>query len=157
MGYYTDFRLSVVGSGPVYDKLMSQKNNVIISRGNYDFPLSRWIDKDYSDNLKWYEWKEDMKQLSSEWPNVLFILEGDGEESGDMWKAWFRNGRSYKLEAKIVFETAKVDLDTLLPIDYDVEERLAKQYKEEIQARIKELSDELENLNTRLVDKPKGK
>ncbi|UMO76292.1 hypothetical protein SEA_TOMAS_107 [Streptomyces phage Tomas] len=146
MGYYTDFSLTAEGSGPVYEKMMAERHKITFSHSNYDFTLGTWLDRDYSDNLKWYEHEEDMKTLSSEWPNVLFILEGDGEEAGDMWKAWFRNGHMYKLTAKIVFETTKPDLDKYLPYDHNLEKELAERYKRELQDQIDELKRRLDGL-----------
>jgi hypothetical protein len=150
MGYYTDFRLSVEGSGPVYDKLMAEKDKVIISPGDYDWNFGRWISDHYSENAKWYDWEDDMKSLSSEWPNVLFILEGSGENPGDMWKAWFRNGAMHKIEAKIVFETIDPQLDKHLPYDYDLEKRLAKKNMDNLQERRKALQKELLQLQLKL-------
>jgi hypothetical protein len=146
MGYYTDFTLSAEGKGPVWDKLMRAKDKLVFSSGNYDFVLGEWLDRNYSQNIKWYEYEEDMKQLSKEWPNVLFILEGDGEETGDLWKAWFRNGGMHKLEAKIVFETIKPDLDRYLPYDHELDKRLGEQYKKELEAEIAKLQKQLDSL-----------
>ncbi|QJD50847.1 hypothetical protein KNV00_gp172 [Streptomyces phage Bmoc] len=150
MGYYTDFRLSVEGSGPVYDKLMEQKDKVIISPGDYDWNFGRWVSDHYTENAKWYDWESDMKSFSLEWPNVLFILEGSGEEPGDMWKAWFRNGAMRKIEAKIVFETIDPELDKYLPYDYDLEKRLAKKYMDDLKERKKSLEAELHRLQSML-------
>ncbi|ASR77580.1 hypothetical protein SEA_PARADIDDLES_99 [Streptomyces phage Paradiddles] len=147
MGYYTDFTLSAEGRGPIYDKMMKQKDKIVFSQGDYDFILGEWLDRGYSQNLKWYDWEKDMKQLSREWPNVLFILEGDGEETGDLWKAWFRNGEMHKLEAKIVFETIKPDLDKHLPYDKDLDKRLGEQYKKELAAEIAKLQAQLDELS----------
>lgn len=150
MGYYTDFRLSVEGSGPVYDKLMAEKDNVTISRGDYDWNFGRWISENYTENAKWYDWEDDMKSFSREWPNVLFILEGSGEEPGDMWKAWFRNGAMRKIEAKIVFETIDPELDKYLPYDYDLEKRLARKHMDNLKERKAALEAELLKLQATL-------
>ncbi|QGH76408.1 hypothetical protein SEA_DAUBENSKI_104 [Streptomyces phage Daubenski] len=147
MGYYTDFTLRAEGRGAVYDKMMRDRSKITFSYSNYDFTLGDWLDRDYSENLKWYEWEKDMKQLSKEWPNVLFILDGDGEETGDLWRAWFRNGAMYKLEAKIVFETIKPDLDKHLPYDHDLDKRLGEQYKEELKDEIARLQKQLDSLD----------
>lgn len=61
-------------------------------------------------DVKWYEHEEELKQFSINYPNVLFILTGIGEESyfignllsADIWIKYFFNGKSYtdKLEHK---------------------------------------------------------
>lgn len=148
MGYYTDYRLRVEGSGAAYDKLMKEKDNIIFS--DYDWNLGRWLEEHHGENCKWYDYETDMQQLSREWPNVLFILEGDGEEAGDLWKAWFRNGKMHKLEAKIVFETITPDLDRLLPIDYDLEKRLAADYRASLLQQKASIEKQLVELQKRL-------
>lgn len=147
MGYYTDFRLSVEGSGPVYDKLMREKDKIVFSQGDYDWNLGKWLAEYYTESCKWYDWQKDMESLSADWPNVLFILEGDGENTGDLWKAWFRNGKSHKLEAKIVFETIKPDLDSVLPYDHELDNRLAREYKKQIEDEIAKLQKQLDELD----------
>jgi hypothetical protein len=56
-----------------------------------------------TDKIKWYEWRSDLLQLSSKFPAVTIDVEGDGEESGDMWKARFRNGEFEKVKVKFTF------------------------------------------------------
>ncbi len=50
---------------------------------------------------KWYNWEEDLKTFSLKHPDVLFEMAGEGEGSGDIWKAYCKNG-------KIQIETAVV-------------------------------------------------
>lgn len=45
-------------------------------------------------NAKWYDWEEDMRILSSRFPEVTFTLHGSGEDSNDIWTCYFRNGNS---------------------------------------------------------------
>lgn len=42
---------------------------------------------------KWYENKLDMEKLSSKFPEVEFILSGEGEENGDIWENTYLNGK----------------------------------------------------------------
>ena len=41
---------------------------------------------------KWYNWKEDMTQISKKFSHMLFQLDGYGEEPLDIWVATFCNG-----------------------------------------------------------------
>lgn len=145
MGYYTNYELEVEGSGPVYDKFMREIDNIVVARDNYDLDVRKLMDGGY-DEMKWYEHDEDMKQMSSEWPNMLFILKGAGEERGDVWKAWYRNGGIHKLKAKVVFETIQPDLDSILPVNKEFEERMKEQLQKERKERIHALRMELEEL-----------
>ena len=44
------------------------------------------------DLLPWYEHEDHMLVVSEKYPNVEFILEGDGETRGDHWRKRFLNG-----------------------------------------------------------------
>lgn len=59
---------------------------------------------DTAEECKWYEHDEDMRRFSKKYPNVLFILEGEGEESGDIWKKYYKDGKCQEVQAKLVFE-----------------------------------------------------
>jgi hypothetical protein len=54
------------------------------------------------DSCKWYEHEEDMRKLSALFPDVLFTLSGEGEESGDIWKMYVKGGKSHSVSAEIV-------------------------------------------------------
>jgi hypothetical protein len=51
-----------------------------------------------------YEYIDDMKKLTASVPTVLFTLEGEGEESGDLWVAYFKGGKSQTCFARIEFD-----------------------------------------------------
>jgi hypothetical protein len=57
-----------------------------------------------AEECKWYSCVEDVLKLSKEHPDILFLLEGEGEEAGDIWKFYAKNGRSCFQEAKIIFD-----------------------------------------------------
>jgi len=46
----------------------------------------------FSDEIKWYSHEKEMRSYSKKHPEVLFTLEGEGEESGDIWKEYYFNG-----------------------------------------------------------------
>lgn len=47
----------------------------------------------------WYDHDKDMRAYSRAHPGVVFVLDGDGEEVGDVWRKWYRGGqvREWKL------------------------------------------------------------
>jgi len=51
---------------------------------------------------KWYSHMEDLKALSLNFPGELITLEGVGEDFPDIWKAFFKDGKSYVEQAEIV-------------------------------------------------------
>jgi hypothetical protein len=80
MGYYTDFSLTWnprdenVPSNPLYPEIFDEDG------GAYD-------------SHKWYEWQEDMRKLSAQFPCVVFTLYGVGEAIDDEWLAYFKGGK----------------------------------------------------------------
>jgi hypothetical protein len=56
--------------------------------------------------VSWQEEEYDkvMKEISKEYPNVIFELSGEGEERGDIWKNYYVNGKIQKCQARIVFD-----------------------------------------------------
>lgn len=56
------------------------------------------------DSCKWYEHDEHMRQLSKKYPSVVFILHGEGEEQGDDWFKYYKNGKMQECRAKIIFD-----------------------------------------------------
>lgn len=139
MGYYTDFTLTVEGSGAIYGRLMEEKDRVTVS-DDYELSLGKFLQYGQQE-IKWYDYDKDMKSLSTRWPNILFILDGIGED-GKVWRAWYRNGRSAQVEPTFI----PPDLDKLLPIDYAIEEKALRERKEQIKARMAELAKELDSL-----------
>lgn len=124
MGYYTRFTGSVTGPAELMEVFHSDAEDGK-TFGEYNQPIMDWYDEFFGgDTAKWYSWQRDMEAVSKEYPNLLFALEGEGEESGDIWKAWARNGKVVEARAKIVFETP--DLDTVLPTP-DVEAAIEEQ------------------------------
>lgn len=43
--------------------------------------------------VKWYDWKQEMTDLSRAFPDLVFKVHGCGEESGDVWDAYFCAGK----------------------------------------------------------------
>lgn len=47
----------------------------------------------FGDTCKWYDHERDMRTFSAQHAHVLFTLDGEGEESGDVWRKYFRAGK----------------------------------------------------------------
>lgn len=64
------------------------------------------LDEDGScyESCKWYDHEVQLKAFSKKHPEVLFKLKGEGEESGNLWIKYFKNGKMQVAEAKIIFE-----------------------------------------------------
>lgn len=78
----------------------SQKENVI--REWMRTNLFRGGDLPDEDEYRWDDWEADMHRVSMQFPSTLIVLEGQGEDHDDIWKAYFKNGKSVVKQAMIV-------------------------------------------------------
>ncbi len=104
MGYYTHFTLTFAADDPKYIEEVEEylENN---QPATYYTLTKAWQGTWLSgDKWKWYDHDEDMKILSVQFPEVTFILEGEGEEAGDLWRAYYKSGKMKTYEAKIVYD-----------------------------------------------------
>jgi len=62
---------------------------------------------------KWYEYKDDMLEVSRAFPGILITLHGQGEEWDDIWQQYFLNGKTYQETAKIKIEFDELQSDQL--------------------------------------------
>jgi hypothetical protein len=130
MGYVTRYHLSVVagvGSKSDYDKWVNWIENLqgegcpvdgdsavafrIDANEHFgecymEIPVSWlydfWIKE--SDRCKWYRHETDMKSLSRHFPALIFMLEGEGEETKDLWIKYFKNGKMQACPGKITYD-----------------------------------------------------
>lgn len=106
MGYYTRYSLEVINDSdsPNYN---AEYDRDVMQAGESDedfvseYVGSSWI---FEDTCKWYDHDDNMRDISKNYPGVLFILSGEGEESGDIWKAYYRDGKCQFTKAELSFE-----------------------------------------------------
>lgn len=105
MGYCTYYE------GSIYDGVVNERDvAVAIGKLGY-FDLSErdlaeveTIDDVISiDSMKWYDHIRDMEEVSRQFPDVTIMLHGEGEENGDMWNAYFKNGKHAIYRAEIIY------------------------------------------------------
>ncbi len=97
MGYYTHFKLMVTGETDI-DIIGELRDENDWAKGALDGGGAAY------EEYKWYDCKEDMLEFSKRHPDILFLLEGEGEEAGDVWRFYAKNGRSFYQQAKMAFE-----------------------------------------------------
>jgi hypothetical protein len=51
----------------------------------------------------WYSHEDDMKQISNIHSGIIFTLDGEGRESGDIWRKTFFRGKIHVAKASIEF------------------------------------------------------
>jgi hypothetical protein len=119
MGYATHYTLTFSGSRQDQDKFVvfleeskkkekdRTKNDFHFANGeNLEIPVS-WLYDFWTgdaDSCKWYGNEKDMKVVSKAFPDIVFKLQGEGEEPGDMWIKYFKNGKMQKCHAKIEYD-----------------------------------------------------
>lgn len=104
MGYYTEYSLRVLDypnyvSYNVKDLINPQEAFVKFMKSkivNYSSP--------FNEGIKWPDHKEEMCEFSKILPEVVYVLEGKGEDDDDLWREYYRNGKMYKEMAKITYE-----------------------------------------------------
>lgn len=115
MGYYTMFRLTTKRNKyKLMDIVAYMQEQYEDSDKFYPFAdeFSDYLRDDsligfelgFSDMVKWYEHDEDMRELSKRFPETVFCLHGEGEESGDLWRTYYKNGKAQECNAKIVYD-----------------------------------------------------
>jgi hypothetical protein len=122
MGYYTkyelDYKLPNKTEEPVGEDfikackenkveipkyLQNVINDVPTLQESVDKYISDKLEDYFEDECKWYEHNEDMGKMSLSFPDVLFTLTGDGEESEDSWVAFYKNGKVQEERAKVTY------------------------------------------------------
>ncbi|MBO1582684.1 hypothetical protein [Bacillus sp. XF8] len=105
MGYYTDHTLQTTNANT--SKILSDLYEKM-EAGSLDFDTEIFyaVDKygEFYDSTKWYDYETEMSAISRLYPDVIFELSGKGEEAGDLWKAYFKNGKIQRCPAEITYD-----------------------------------------------------
>lgn len=87
MGYYTYFSLSLIGDKEDIDEvtqaalsLDSDDDSLCYNEGIKELVTTGGID------AKWYSFENDFIPFARKFPKVLFIVDGSGEETDDIWQ-----------------------------------------------------------------------
>lgn len=111
MGYYTSFSIEV------YRKEDRELKNDLLNIEGFDLACGHVlsiINDDFDSNcrltelimddeMKWYDYDDDMRNLSLQFPDYVFVLSGQGEEYDDMWRWFYINGHARGGMAEIVY------------------------------------------------------
>lgn len=111
MGYYSYFELSAYESGSHID---TYKEMEICQFLNTSDKISGYLRiKSFSslrnDSMKWYDHDADMLALSKAFPNIVFVLMGEGEDRDDNWISYYKNGVMEICRGTIVYDKPCLD------------------------------------------------
>ena len=96
MCYYTDFYLSIENSYfEDIDAIVEELKEITSYQWDNSLEL---------ECVEWNDWVNDMSSISSLHPNLVFRLEGQGEDPDDRWVTSFKNGKMQFAEAVITFK-----------------------------------------------------
>lgn len=99
MGYYTDYDLDILKCKKEDEDLLESEVFQIFFKD-----LTSYDIEDGLYGIKWYEHHEHMIKISKQWPDVIFELDGSGEDSSDIWRTYYHNGKSQHSPGKIIFD-----------------------------------------------------
>lgn len=109
MGYNTTYQLRVIDK-PVYignvdltafiDEFIPETQTGIMTlmvdtNGSY-------LQSDCE--ARWYQHEQDMLRLSASYPDLVFQLDGQGEDAEDRWRKYFKSGKFQSAKAVITLE-----------------------------------------------------
>ena len=101
MGYLTKFTIKIVTGedpeGPSSDKILSEL------RGSCDALYAVDVMGHSSDSVKWYTMNDDMIKFSKCYPQIVFVVTGDGEEGDHFYRSYFLGGQSYSKKGAISY------------------------------------------------------
>lgn len=106
MGYYTRYNLTAIDTKtdfPLTEEMEARVCARLIAISGDAIYDGNTFDGCLNDELKWYDYHMDMIELSKEFPDIMFMLEGEGEERDDNWRLYVHNGESERVRAMLVW------------------------------------------------------
>lgn len=99
MGYYTYYSISVDCDD---DETMKKIIGAMKEREIIPYAFDEHLDT--TDEVKWYDEEEDMRYISSLFPEIHFEIHGEGEGAEDLWGAHYLGGKRQYCHAKIIYD-----------------------------------------------------
>lgn len=93
MGYYTYFHIKL--ENDVDDNVTKH-----IESGD-DYVRSALFS---GENMKWYGWQEWLQEATNLFPQAKITITGEGEESGDLWRAYAHQGTVQVSRAELRYD-----------------------------------------------------
>ena len=96
MSYRTYYTISI----------KEDRDNKILAQAKKQFPdiLDLVSPEGYPEfDSSWPDFEQDMREISKAFPGQLFTVYGEGEDSTDIWNAYFLDGKYQSCPAEIVF------------------------------------------------------
>ena len=87
MGYYTQYVFTLEEGPEEQYRSMTREIDGILSCDDLSLYESVYA--------KWYDYEEDMERLSRAYPEITVRVNGDGEDSDDLWQDFWHAGKCF--------------------------------------------------------------
>ncbi len=111
MGYYTKYELTVVTKKDyVKERDILQPCESCGGTGTKTWDILEVLAADEDsgvacvlagESTKWYDHEKEMREISENYPTIVFRLAGEGEEAGDVWVKYFKGGKMQHHQAEM--------------------------------------------------------
>lgn len=110
MGYYTYFNLVVENEDKFSKEELIKASRALAEitdivepsyiKDDTNYPFC-WVSED---SMKWYDFESDMMKLGELFPEMIFVLYGEGEEKDDIWRLYIKGKEAEFQTAHIYFD-----------------------------------------------------
>ena len=99
MGYYTRHELE-------HDDRSYERNGDLVDHEEGITEVSGYEFNVFEDEIKWYDHEKDVRKYSKLFSKTTFIIFGVGEEEGDYWKEYYKDGKMVRCDGsmKVTYE-----------------------------------------------------
>lgn len=116
MGYYSYYTVSIKNEDEIPMERQKEASLWLADKfgwkedyerdiNNSEYDLFSWVSLD---SMKWYDWEKDMVELSKNFPEVIFVIYGEGEDRDDTWRAFVKDGVCVYQRAHIYYDPEPV-------------------------------------------------
>lgn len=103
MGYYTNYKVKIIkGQLPEYERKIIDDGFTTFEKLIVTKACAEYGDP-FREANKWYDHEVDMVRFSKLYPDVLLELSGEGEENGDVWKKYYKAGKSCEIRPEVIW------------------------------------------------------
>lgn len=103
MSYNTRYKIRIYsGQLPSFQTQAIAAGYITLEKLIYDEATKKYSNP-FDQECSWYDHEDNMVYFSKGYPDAIFELSGEGEESGDVWKKYFKNGRYVSIYPELIW------------------------------------------------------
>ena len=116
MGYYTKYKIKAVDENGSFIKKKKFFNDLKLYNGeaSWEKDSNNAFSLFDGEETKWYEHDDDLLLASEQHPTTTFILSGEGEDNGDVWAKFYKNGVFLVWRPEIIEPTLSMEITACL-------------------------------------------